>query len=102
MKLPHGQGVVRALRSVGVATKRTLKGLNQTAAKRMGKGDYAGAEMLAAKGREIAQFRKSTGVASKMGQVRSGYEAGKAHQGRRHAAVGLLPASSEGDCGGWR
>jgi hypothetical protein len=62
MKLPHGQGVVRALRGVRVATKKTLKALNQAAAKRMIKGDYAGAEALAAKGREIAQFEQQTGA----------------------------------------
>ena len=60
MKLPHGQGVVGALRSVRVATKKTLKGLNQAAATRMARGDYAGAEALAGKGREIAQFQQQT------------------------------------------
>jgi hypothetical protein len=60
MKIPHGQGVVRALLSVRVATKKSLRGLNQSAAKRMGKGDYAGAEDLASKGREIAHFQQQT------------------------------------------
>ena len=49
-----------ALRSVRVATKKTLKGLNQAAAKRMARGDYAGAEALAGKGRDIAQFQQQT------------------------------------------
>ena len=51
MKLPHGQGVVDALRSVRVATKKTIKGLNQATAKRMARGDYAGAHHLAVRTR---------------------------------------------------
>ena len=58
MKIPHAQGVARALRTVRTATKKALKSLNQVAAQRMAKGDYAGAEMLAAKGREIGQFQQ--------------------------------------------
>jgi len=60
MKIPHGQGVARALRGVRVATKKALKGLNQAAAKRMGRGDYAGAEALVAKAREIGRFEQQT------------------------------------------
>ena len=56
MKVPHAQGVTRALRNVRTATKKTLKGLNEVAGQRMAKGDYAAAETLAAKGREIRQF----------------------------------------------
>lgn len=58
MKIPHAQGVARALRTVRTATKKALKSLNQVAAQRMAKGDYAGAEALAAKGREIGQFQQ--------------------------------------------
>jgi hypothetical protein len=56
VKIPHSQGVARALRNVRTATKKTLKGVNQVAGQRMAKGDYAAAETLAAKGREIRQF----------------------------------------------
>ena len=56
MKVPHAQGVTRALRNVRNATKKTLKGLNEVAGQRMAKGDYVAAEALAAKGREIRQF----------------------------------------------
>ena len=56
MKVPHAQGVTRALRNVRTATKKTLKGLNEVAGQRMTKGDYVAAETLAAKGREIRQF----------------------------------------------
>jgi hypothetical protein len=56
VKIPHAQGVARALRNVRTAAKKTLKGLNQVAGQRMSKGDYAAAETLAAKGREIRQF----------------------------------------------
>lgn len=60
MKIPHAQGVARALRTVRTATKQALKGLNQVAAQRMAKGDYAGAETLAAKGREVRQFQQQS------------------------------------------
>ena len=56
MKVPHAQGVSRAVRNVRTATKKTLKGLNEVAGQRMAKGDYVAAETLAAKGREIRQF----------------------------------------------
>ena len=56
MKIPHAQGVTRALRNIRTATKKTLKGLNEVAGQRMAKGDYATAEALAAKGRELRQF----------------------------------------------
>ena len=56
MKIPHAQGVTRAIRSVHTATKKTLKGLNEVAGQRMAKGDYAAAETLATKGRELRQF----------------------------------------------
>jgi len=39
-----------------VAVEKALKGLNQAAGLQMSKGDYAAAEALAAKGREIRQF----------------------------------------------
>lgn len=57
MKIPHAQGVSRAIRSVRVAAKKALKGLNLAAGQRMAKGDYATAEALAAKGKEIRQFQ---------------------------------------------
>lgn len=56
MKIPHAQGVARAIRNVRTATKKTLKGLNEVAGQRMAKGNYAAAEALAAKGREIREF----------------------------------------------
>ncbi len=56
MKIPHAQGVTRALRNVRTTTKKALKGLNEVAGQRMAKGDYAAAETLAAKGRELRQF----------------------------------------------
>jgi hypothetical protein len=59
MKVPHARGVDAALRSVEAAARRTLKGLNQAASKRMAKGDYGGTEALAAKGREIGQFQSA-------------------------------------------
>lgn len=57
-KIPHAHGVSRAIRSVSVAARKTLKGLNVAAGQRMAKGDYATAEALAAKGKEIRHFQE--------------------------------------------
>ena len=56
-RVPQARGVTVALREVRAAAQRSLKGLNQAASQRMGKGDYATAEVLAAKGKEIQQFQ---------------------------------------------
>jgi hypothetical protein len=56
-KVPNAGFVTRAIRAVRVAAKRSLKSVNVAAGKRMAKGDYAGAEALAAKGREVVQFQ---------------------------------------------
>ena len=56
-RLRHAGGVDRALRSLRVTIQKALRELNQAAAKVMGRGDYAAAEVLAAKGREIRQFQ---------------------------------------------
>jgi hypothetical protein len=56
-RVPHAQGVLMALRSVHLATKKSLKGVNVAAGQRMAKGDYATGEALAAKGREIGRFQ---------------------------------------------
>jgi len=55
-RVPHAQGVDKALRSVRLAAEKALKGLNQAAGQQMSKGDYTAAEALAAKGKEIRQF----------------------------------------------
>ena len=54
-RVPHAQGVDKALRSVRLAAEKALKGLNQAAGQQT-KGDYTAAEALAAKGKEIRQF----------------------------------------------
>jgi hypothetical protein len=56
-KIPHANGVVKAIRAVRSATEKSLKALNTGAGQRMAKGDYATAEMLAAKGKEIRDFQ---------------------------------------------
>jgi hypothetical protein len=56
-KLPNSGSVTRAIRAVSQAAKRTLKSVNSAAGKRMAKGDYAGAEALAAKGKEVLHFQ---------------------------------------------
>jgi hypothetical protein len=55
-RIPHTKGVTKAIRQVRDATQRSLRALNQAASQRMAKGDYATAEALAAKGREIRKF----------------------------------------------
>lgn len=55
-RVPHAQGVSKAIRLVRIAAKKALKGVNRVASQRMARGDYATAETLAAKGKEIRQF----------------------------------------------
>lgn len=55
-KVPDAQAVVRAIRAVRLAARKSLKKLNQVAGRRMARGDYAQAEALAAKGKELRQF----------------------------------------------
>lgn len=56
-RVPQTNDVLAALREVRAAAQKALKGLNQTASQRMAKGDYATAELLVAKGKEIQQFQ---------------------------------------------
>lgn len=56
-KVPNAGSVTCAIRAVRLAARRSLKGVNVSAGKRMAKGDYVGAEALAAKGRELVQFQ---------------------------------------------
>jgi hypothetical protein len=65
MKIPHAGGVAKAIRSVRVAAQKALRGLNQAASQRMSKGDYAAAEALATKGKEIRQFQAEVEVVRK-------------------------------------
>ncbi len=58
-RVPNAGSVTRAIRSVRLAAKRCLKSLNAAAAKRMAKGDYVGAESLAARGRQVVEFQAS-------------------------------------------
>jgi len=55
-RIPQTKGVTKAMRQVRDAAQRSLKALNQAASQRMRKGDYAAAEALAAKGKEIKAF----------------------------------------------
>jgi hypothetical protein len=56
-RIPHARGVGKALRGVKGAIVRSVKGLNQAASQRMAKGDYATAETLVAKGKDIRLFQ---------------------------------------------
>jgi hypothetical protein len=56
MKIPHRNDVTRALTNVRAVTRRTLRDLNGMGGQRRAKGDYATAELLASKGRELKQF----------------------------------------------
>lgn len=55
-RVPRGQAVRKAIRSVRQATQQSLKALNTYASQRMAKGDYAAAESAAAKGKELRAF----------------------------------------------
>ena len=55
-RVPHAREVDQAIRSVRAEVKQALKGVNAAAAQVMAKGDYASAEALVAKGREIQDF----------------------------------------------
>jgi len=56
-RIPHAREVDQAIRGVQTAVKEALKGVNAVAAGVMARGDYASAESLAAKGREIQEFQ---------------------------------------------
>lgn len=71
-KIPHAQGVSRAIRSVRVAARKALKGLNLAAGQRMAKGDYVTAEALAAKGKELRQFQEEVDALRKRWREVSG------------------------------
>jgi len=55
-KIPHSRGVNQSIRMVHVAIRKAIKGLNQKAGQLMARGDYASAESLVARGRELQQF----------------------------------------------
>jgi Mrr N-terminal domain len=55
-QIPHARGVAKALRSVRGVAQKSLKALNRAASQRMANGDYATAEILAARGKDIRQF----------------------------------------------
>lgn len=71
-KIPHANGVVKAICALRSATKKSLKALNSGAGQRMAKGDYATAEMLAAKGKEIRDFQLEIEALRKRWRVVSG------------------------------
>lgn len=55
--VPHAAGVAQAIKGVYIAAQKSLKGLNQVAARQMAKGDYSTAELLAGRGKEIREFQ---------------------------------------------
>ena len=55
-RVPHASQAGRALTVATKAVNRSLGALNQAAGQLMAKGDYAGAEALAAKGCQLQQF----------------------------------------------
>ena len=55
-RIPLVKGVTKAMRQVRDAAQRSLNALNRAASQRMAKGDYATAESLAAKGKEVKSF----------------------------------------------
>ncbi len=57
MRIPQAREVDRALRGVSKALKDSLRSLNEVAGQLMAKGDYEGAQSLAAKGRAMMEFQ---------------------------------------------
>lgn len=55
-RIPHAREVDRLLRTLRRELKLALKGLNAVASQSMAKGDYATAESLAMKGRQLREF----------------------------------------------
>jgi hypothetical protein len=86
-QVPEGKGVRQALRSATTAVKNSLAALNQRAADVMAKGDYARAEALANKGREIQAFQAELAVlAARWKSISSG---GTAEEGEKSASSPL-------------
>jgi hypothetical protein len=56
-RIPHAREVDRVFRTLRKELKLALKQLNAVASKSMAKGDYASAESLALKGRELREFQ---------------------------------------------
>jgi hypothetical protein len=56
-RVPHARTVSKALRAARVGIKGVQRALNQMAGQRTAKGDYASAETLVSKAREIGQFQ---------------------------------------------
>ena len=55
-KLPRNQEVVQAIRSLAREVKLATKEANQLAAKRLARGDYAGAQSLIDVAQAISEF----------------------------------------------
>jgi len=56
-RVPHARAVGKTLRAVRVAAQKALKGVNEMAGQQMAKGDYATAESLISKAKEIRLFQ---------------------------------------------
>ena len=76
--IPRARAVRQALRTTEIAVRDALKELNKTAGDLMAKGDYTGAEALAAKGRQIQEFR---GRIRELGREWKELRTGKADNG---------------------
>lgn len=81
-RVPGAREVSQALRTTAKAVKVSLRDLNQQAAQLMARGDYSGAEAMAAKGRDIQAFQNEVenlrsrwngirGVAGEAGEKRA-------------------------------
>lgn len=75
--IPNSRAVNQSFQTLRTATRKAIKGLNQKAASRMAKGDYASADELAAKCREVQQFLTEVdALRAKWKEVRSGGHVG--------------------------
>ena len=95
--IPRARAVRQALRTTEIAVRDALKELNKTAGDLMAKGDYTGAEALAAKGRQIQEFQgRIRELRREWKELRTGKADNGEVRGKIHTAVGLLPVNLEG------
>jgi len=78
MRVPGSREVDRAIRNVSRDVKGCLKEINKSAARLLARGNYEGAEVLVAKGKQVSAFQQEVeALRRKWGLVKSGIEGGR-------------------------
>jgi hypothetical protein len=76
--IPNSRGVNQSIEALRGSVRKAIKGVNQKAGAKMAKGDYAAAETLAGRGRELQQFFLEVDTLRKRWrEVRSGRKTGQ-------------------------